>query len=281
MITTKQNSTFKKTAVSIIVISLITGGFMMLERQQREKVIQAPIDPRFISSMQSTDLHEMEKEAQALLISEQEIELTLQQYSDEEVVMAVEEEKVEPPILQRIEPIVIKNKLLFAFDSTEIEASYFHSLNETAKQMISADKQQLWQVVGYADQNGNATYNKKLAQKRAAAVALFLVDKGVDESQLVTLSLGDSQPQQHVFNKENNRLDRRVEIHAYQAEVTALAKQLNKPVKRKVSLLPKESVSASLSVNSTASSSLNEQAKVLPVISFASLPEHLSTAMQF
>ena len=135
--------------------------------------------------------------------------------------------------------------------------------------MKSADKQMLWQVVGYADPSGNANYNKKLAQKRAATVAQFLVNKGVDEDPLVILSLGASQPQQHLFNKENNRLDRRVEIHAYQAEITALAKQLNKPEKNRKIITPKVPLSQ------------KDQVKELPVVSFFTLPEVVSTAMQF
>ena len=270
MNTTKENSIFKKSALTIVVISLIAGGLILLDKQQNDPVIKAPIDPRFISSMQntsmqSTDLQEMQQEASALFISEQEVELTLLDNSDDEIVIVTEVEESEPATLQSLDPVLIENKLLFAFDSTKIDAGYFKSLNETAQQMQNADKQMLWQVVGYADQSGNAVYNKKLAQKRASAVAQFLVNKGVDEAQLVILSLGASQPQQFVFNKENNRLDRRVEIHAYQAEITALVEQLNN----------------SKPVAEIASPKANLSVKTEPELSFVTMPEYVATTIQF
>lgn len=274
MSTTKDNSIFKKSVLSVVVISLIAGGLALLYKQQAEPMMKTPVDPHFITSMKntsmkSTNLKERQQQVTALPISEQEVELTLQDNLYDEIVIVTKVEESEPAVMQINEPVLIENKLLFAFDSIEIKASYFQSLNETAQLMQSADKQELWQVVGYADQSGNAVYNKKLAQKRAATVAQFLVNKGVDGDQLVILSLGASHPQQHLSNKENNHLDRRVEIHAYQAEITALAKQLNKSEENRKIIMPKAPLSQ------------KEQKKELPVVSFLTLPEYVSTVMQF
>jgi len=117
--------------------------------------------------------------------------------------------------------------LLFAFDSSEINPNYYEALNDSARFIQDEAKTEdtLWQVVGYADLSGNALYNSKLAKKRAQKVAAYLVDKGVDEAQLSVVSLGASNPLNSERSIENNRNERRVEIHRYQAEITTLAEQ--------------------------------------------------------
>ena len=99
-------------------------------------------------------------------------------------------------------------------------------------QSDSVNQEMVWQVVGYADRSGNYIYNSKLARKRAQAVAEYLVNKGVNEDQLAIISLGTSNPPNDERSIENNRNERRVEIHAYQAEITALLEQHNMQIKQ-------------------------------------------------
>lgn len=126
--------------------------------------------------------------------------------------------------------VKIEKEVLFAFDSSELKPSYYSSLNETAKlmQSMDQDKESLWQVVGYADATGKHVYNIKLAKRRAQTVAQYLVDKGVSEERLSIVSLGDSNALSEPLHQVVNLMERRVEIHAYKAEITALAEQLNK-----------------------------------------------------
>jgi len=93
------------------------------------------------------------------------------------------------------------------------------------------DEQIVWQIVGHADHSGTAQFNFKLAKQRAQAVADFFLDKGVEQAQLSVLSLGESYPVKLAETRTSNRLDRRVEIHLYQAELATLAKQLNRSIK--------------------------------------------------
>jgi outer membrane protein OmpA-like peptidoglycan-associated protein len=128
-----------------------------------------------------------------------------------------------------ISKTVISEKILFAFDSSEIADGYLPLLNETAIRMQddTVEESKIWQVVGYADLQGNNIYNSRLAEKRAQAVTEYLLDKGVDEDKLIVLSLGESQSASRLPNHENNRLDRRVEIHDYQELITNLSKQFD------------------------------------------------------
>jgi len=127
----------------------------------------------------------------------------------------------------KAELFMMVSPLLFAFDSSEINPNYYEALNDSARfiQDEATTEDTIWQVVGYADLSGNALYNSKLAKQRAQKVAAYLVDKGVDEAQLSVVSLGASNPLNSERSIENNRHERRVEIHRYQAEITALAEQ--------------------------------------------------------
>ncbi|PKF63631.1 hypothetical protein CW745_01940 [Psychromonas sp. psych-6C06] len=136
----------------------------------------------------------------------------------------------------------IESPILFSFDSSEIKPEYYQSLNETAM-IMKQDESELnnvWQIVGYSDLSGNEQYNAKLAKKRAQKVAAYLVDKGVEEAQLSVISLGASNPINNERSVANNRVERRVEIHPYRAEITALASQFNErlTLKRQAKIAP-------------------------------------------
>ena len=67
---------------------------------------------------------------------------------------------------------------LFAFDSANLNTADKASLDKAAKQ-IKAEKPSKVLVKGYADTTGPADYNVKLSQRRADAVANYLVKEGV------------------------------------------------------------------------------------------------------
>ena len=49
-------------------------------------------------------------------------------------------------------------------------------------------------VTGHTDKVGPETFNKEVAQRRADAVAKYLVELGVPQQRIVTASLGSSKP---------------------------------------------------------------------------------------
>ena len=66
----------------------------------------------------------------------------------------------------------------FAFDSAELSAKSKADLNKAVKQ-IKADKPEKVMVRAYADTTGPAQYNEALSQRRANAVADYLIKEGV------------------------------------------------------------------------------------------------------
>ncbi|MCP4322616.1 MAG: OmpA family protein [Alteromonadales bacterium] len=247
-------STFKKSVLSIVIISAVTASFISWDKYQPRHETKAMVAfyqnrdfdkaELLLQGMVSADSDTLAAIAEENLVAEVELissSITESSYSPEaDEPYDIEEESTQlqmwqedsPQVNGKQEGVVIANRLLFGFDSSEVSADYYNSLDETARLMQDEriDNSMVWQVVGYADRSGNYIYNSKLARKRAQAVAKYLVNKGVNEEQLAVISLGTSSPLNEERSIENNRNERRVEIHAYQAEVTALLEQYNKQV---------------------------------------------------
>lgn len=66
-------------------------------------------------------------------------------------------------------------------------------------------------LIGQADRQGNADFNRRLAQKRAEAVRDLLVSFGAPRSLLVPMSVGEAYGSSGGNAKDAN--ERRVEIH--------------------------------------------------------------------
>jgi OOP family OmpA-OmpF porin len=65
---------------------------------------------------------------------------------------------------------------------------------------------------GYCDVIGGVTYNLKLSQRRAAAVAIYLEDKGISASQLTPQGFGKTHFVATNRTAEGRAENRRVEL---------------------------------------------------------------------
>jgi peptidoglycan-associated lipoprotein len=59
---------------------------------------------------------------------------------------------------------------------------------------LKPDSSQKICVIGNSDKSGSEAANKEFGQRRADAVARYLVELGVPEKRIVTSSLGSSKP---------------------------------------------------------------------------------------
>ena len=69
-------------------------------------------------------------------------------------------------------------------------------------------------VVGHTDSVGTDAYNQKLSEKRAGAVANYLVNKGVPAAAIQAAGKGESQPVADNGSKAGRAANRRVEVEA-------------------------------------------------------------------
>jgi len=69
------------------------------------------------------------------------------------------------------------------------------------------------EISGHTDFVGAKAFNKRLSEKRAAAVKSFLVSKGVDTRRIKTVGYGEERPlASNDDEKEGRSLNRRVEF---------------------------------------------------------------------
>lgn len=81
----------------------------------------------------------------------------------------------------------------FDFDKSEIKAEFEGAQRENAAELI-ANPDMTVTVEGHADERGTNEYNLALGQRRAEAVRRDLIARGVDASQLSTVSFGEERP---------------------------------------------------------------------------------------
>ncbi len=98
----------------------------------------------------------------------------------------------------------------FDTDSTVIKERFQRRLVELAEQHRGNPNMRIC-VIGQADKQGNADYNKKLALRRAKAVADFLEKQGLPRNQFDISSRGEAFGDTW-FGNNPAEADRRVEV---------------------------------------------------------------------
>jgi outer membrane protein OmpA-like peptidoglycan-associated protein len=68
------------------------------------------------------------------------------------------------------------------------------------------------EVAGHTDLDGDATANQALSERRAQAVADYLVRKGVDAAQLGVMGLGETRPVDPADSEDADAKNRRIEF---------------------------------------------------------------------
>ena len=135
----------------------------------------------------------------------------------EEVVVEVVPQPVKPAEKYLIKPV------FFGFDSSELTEEFKSSLDETASLMKRFPTLQL-EVVGHTDALGSYEYNLGLSQRRAKAVADYLVASGISADRLNVV--GKSESEFVALNRtkdnrdapEGRQLNRRVSFKVSVAE---------------------------------------------------------------
>lgn len=92
------------------------------------------------------------------------------------------------------EVVKLSAKFLFGFDKHNLRAEARETLNEVASRVSNPNVNvQDITVEGHTDFMGSDKYNQKLSERRALAVANYLVSRGVDAGKLSAVGYGESQ----------------------------------------------------------------------------------------
>jgi outer membrane protein OmpA-like peptidoglycan-associated protein len=104
--------------------------------------------------------------------------------------------------------------LMFKINSAALSDSYKDDLTAAAGVFKKYDDTNIL-IEGHTDDTGSDDYNMQLSEKRARAVADYLVSQGVDRNRLEIKWYGESQPKYPNDSEENRSKNRRVELGIY------------------------------------------------------------------
>ncbi|MBS1557895.1 MAG: OmpA family protein [Bacteroidetes bacterium] len=122
--------------------------------------------------------------------------------------------KLEPIQVAAIEDnvTITLNNIFFNFDRATLKQESFPELNRIATLMTERPSMQV-EIAGHADPIGSPEYNMSLSERRAKAVAHYLVNKGIVKDRISVVFFGDTKPV--VLNVKTifgNAKNRRVEF---------------------------------------------------------------------
>lgn len=126
----------------------------------------------------------------------------------------VEDEDAPPPPLEvelRSNRIVFNRPILFAHDSDRILVESHEVLDRVAAIMQAHPNLIRLQVQGHSSTDGSATHNRELSARRAAAVAEYLRQAGV-EQEITSQGYGETYPVCHDDHEDCHSRNRRVEF---------------------------------------------------------------------
>jgi OOP family OmpA-OmpF porin len=110
-----------------------------------------------------------------------------------------------------IESLVLSGDANFEFNKSKLLSNAYAVLDSLVGTM-KAHPEYKWEVGGYTDGIGSASYNKKLSQRRAQSVVDYLVSQGVSRNDLKIVGYGKDDPIATNSTDEGRAMNRRVEI---------------------------------------------------------------------
>jgi outer membrane protein OmpA-like peptidoglycan-associated protein len=105
----------------------------------------------------------------------------------------------------------VPGSVSFATDSASIEPTLHPTLNKIAGTLQEYPATTI-AVVGHTDTVGDAQYNMQLSERRASAVANYLVTQGVDPRRITVQPRGESAPIADNASEAGRAQNRRVEM---------------------------------------------------------------------
>ena len=101
--------------------------------------------------------------------------------------------------------------ITFAVDSADINSGFYEILGSVALVLNEFNKT-LVEVAGHTDSTGDAQYNQRLSERRAASVAAYLRSQKVLADRLIEVGGGENYPVASNETSAGRQLNRRVEI---------------------------------------------------------------------
>ncbi len=105
----------------------------------------------------------------------------------------------------------VEDTFNFDFDESDLSSGDFSELNRHAE-LLAGDRSLTVTIEGHCDERGTREYNLALGERRARAVADYLIGAGVRRSQITVVSFGEERPVDAASNEAAWAKNRRAEI---------------------------------------------------------------------
>jgi len=118
------------------------------------------------------------------------------------------------PVKRELIGTIGDNLVNFAFDKAVVTAEGKKVLDNIASYLKTNDGfVEIVEVQGHTDSVGADAYNMKLGQRRADAVANYLISQGVNKAKIKAVSYGETKPVDTNKTKAGRAKNRRAEVH--------------------------------------------------------------------
>ena len=110
------------------------------------------------------------------------------------------------PVEDEPNVLKIRQKILFDFDSSELDAVAESTVSVVAT-LMKESPDTILVLKGHTDKYGSKEYNQKLSEDRANAVKFALMDEGVPADRIASVEgFGKTQLLPNLSNRENRRV---------------------------------------------------------------------------
>ena len=171
-------------------------GEQSAELQQRTAQLQAQ-ESELIARQEELDRARQQREA-----AEREAMNAMQRLDEISDIRQTERELV----------ISLNGAVLFRHDDANLLPIAERRLDEVASALKEQPNTKEIVVEGHTDSRGSESYNRDLSQRRAQAVASYLVGQGLDQERVQAVGRGESEPLATNDNATGRANNRRVEI---------------------------------------------------------------------
>jgi OOP family OmpA-OmpF porin len=111
----------------------------------------------------------------------------------------------------QLQNLVTAGQIVFEFASAELAPASLPTLDRLAQAAKTCPGMRI-EVAGHASSEGSPVLNQQLSIKRARSVVAYLVEAGVDATQLQPVGYGASRPVAPNDSNENMAKNRRIEF---------------------------------------------------------------------
>ncbi len=103
------------------------------------------------------------------------------------------------------------SNITFATDQDQIQPAFYSTLSSVAI-VLRKFNRTLIDVNGHTDSTGSLAHNQALSERRAASVANFLAEQGIEQRRVSSMGFGPNQPVASNASEAGRAQNRRVEI---------------------------------------------------------------------